>query len=921
MARYERVKGGEKNKKTGTPFTKPELEEICQLYIEIDGKGIHENNPKIHALAAKIERTIRSVENQLLGFRSFVTGKTGRTNYNTLIPEVWRNRELFQEKEQEESQPKMTRTKFPASQNRELFQKEEQEESQPKMTRTKFPASQNRELFQKEEQEESQPKMIRTKFPASQDGNLKFRVSSGLKSIIGKDLITNDFIAVYELVKNSYDAYATQVDIIFENVLKGDTKIIIKDNGKGMNYNDLLNKWLFVAYSAKLDGTEDANITRSTKKKFFAGAKGVGRFSCDRLGGSLKLITQTNTDNSFTEVLHTDWDRFEEDSQKEFADIGVVHERLNSNPYDLTHGTVLEITNVRSNWDREKFLKLKEALAKLINPIQSETDIPDFVINLDVKEAVKLDKIETEYYKTINGPIKNFLFEKLGLKTTQIITEISDDGKTITTTLIDRDIVIYKLVEELSKKYSYLHNIKFHLFYLNQGAKVNFKKIMGVRVKEYGSVYLYKNGFRVNPYGDHGDDSLGIDVRKGQGYGRYLGLRELIGRIEINGENDDFKETSSRDGGIIKNRAYSQLKLCFEDYCLKRLEKYVVDAIKWGTFDYDDVEDLNDDETKERILSLISKLADTDTVISGEFNEDILSIVGEKQENSALNLLNKLKDKAKLTKDVETIKEVVKVEKRLDELKTIRAELEEENKIKEIEIKRNLSENLVLKSHVGVSEKELLSYHHHIGISTSVIEGYLSLMNEMVKSKGLVPVAEFNDFIKDASYELSKITTITNFATKKNYNLESEFIEDDLLFFIQSYINDVSKKVSKTFDEDPMNFEILDKVKEPFYHEFAILGVTIILDNLFKNASKAGSTLISITMKLEGNALKVFVIDNGEGVKLSVLERIFEFGVTTTDGSGMGLYHVKELMQQMNGTVEINPTNKKGAEFILTFNK
>ena len=84
MARYERVKGGEKNEKSGTPFNKSELEKICLLYVEMNGQGIHENNPKIHSLAFELERTIRSVENQLLGFRSFVTRKSGRTNFNKL---------------------------------------------------------------------------------------------------------------------------------------------------------------------------------------------------------------------------------------------------------------------------------------------------------------------------------------------------------------------------------------------------------------------------------------------------------------------------------------------------------------------------------------------------------------------------------------------------------------------------------------------------------------------------------------------------------------------------------------------------------------------------------------------------------------------------------------------------------------------
>ena len=89
--------------------------------------------------------------------------------------------------------------------------------------------------------------------------HLRFKVSAELKNILGKDLITSPNIAILELVKNSYDAHATKVDITFEA-----DRLVIADNGKGMSLSDLINKWLFVAYSAKSDGTED----KSYRSKF-----------------------------------------------------------------------------------------------------------------------------------------------------------------------------------------------------------------------------------------------------------------------------------------------------------------------------------------------------------------------------------------------------------------------------------------------------------------------------------------------------------------------------------------------------------------------------------------------------------------------------------------------------------------------------
>ena len=85
----------------------------------------------------------------------------------------------------------------------------------------------------------------------SQNKELSFRISSGLKNLIGRDLISDRYIAVFELVKNSYDAGASKATISFEQSDDGMERIIISDNGCGMTYEDILNKWLFVAYSEK----------------------------------------------------------------------------------------------------------------------------------------------------------------------------------------------------------------------------------------------------------------------------------------------------------------------------------------------------------------------------------------------------------------------------------------------------------------------------------------------------------------------------------------------------------------------------------------------------------------------------------------------------------------------------------------------
>ena len=168
---------------------------------------------------------------------------------------------------------------------------------------------------------------------------MQFKISSFLKDLIGRELITDEFVAVFELVKNSFDAHAKKVKVIFENQYDPtNARIIIWDNGRGMDKSDLQNKWLFVAHSDKRDGTEDKDYRDKIQhKRTFAGAKGVGRFSCDRLGRYLNLISIKDAPNALIENLKIDWTSFEQDSNKEFIDIKVEHNTLSATNYEDFH--------------------------------------------------------------------------------------------------------------------------------------------------------------------------------------------------------------------------------------------------------------------------------------------------------------------------------------------------------------------------------------------------------------------------------------------------------------------------------------------------------------------------------------------------------------------------------------------------------
>jgi signal transduction histidine kinase len=781
-----------------------------------------------------------------------------------------------------------------------------------------------------------------------------FKVSSALKNIIGSELITNDFIAVFELVKNSFDAHATSVFIKFLDLDGDNPRLVIQDNGKGMDQQDLENKWLFVAYSAKKDGTEDYRDSISSNR-IHAGAKGIGRFSCDKLGRRLKIYTRKNAKGEHpTSVLSVKWQDFEQDSTVEFEKILVDYSESKDHPYSLDHGTVLEISDLREKWDRDKLLKLRRSLEKLINPNQGN-DSENFSVHLEVPSEMLLDELidDGSPWDIINGPIKNFLFESLGLKTTFINVKISPDGRSMTTRLEDRGTLIFEIVENNPTEYDgkKLKDLEISLFALNTTAKTFFTKYMGVRVGLYGSVFLYKNGFRVHPVGEVGDDSLGIDSRKTQGTSRFLGTRDVVGRIEINGENVDFQEVTSRDGGLVRNKAYAALQFLFLEYCLKRLEKYAVDIVKYGNLgsDFHDAVKQQGD-VRSKVLNLIQTLTKSEDILDFRFDDGVVDILGELSEQSLQGVLSNFKRIAAKSNNARLENEAVKVEKRLAQLTKAREEAEAEadnarkqqrlaEKAAEVEAEKakaaseeaekarqeteqKATQNLFLKSMVSTDVSNIVSLHHHIGIAAGTIENYVSDITKTIASGKSYTTEQLLDVFDKISRQARKIATTTKFATKANFNLEATTTTMDICNYIQEYILNVCDGVIQRKDnKGPLKF--IWKNENNISHVISCrpLEIAIIIDNLINNSRKAGTNSIEVSVSVQpSRGLRVLISDNGHGIPKDNQSKIFDLGYTTTDGSGLGLSQSKSAMENMKGSLSlVSSSRTDGTQIELVF--
>lgn len=755
---------------------------------------------------------------------------------------------------------------------------------------------------------------------------LAFKVSSGLKNIIGKDLISDRFIAIFELVKNSYDAGASKVKINFDKDKDGQSRIIISDDGCGMNYNDIINKWLFVAYSEK----KKKNVSyREDIKREVAGAKGVGRFSCDRLGEKLRLMTKTINDKD-VHVVDVNWSNFEIDDTKEFMQIPVNYSVAKKLPNSSESGTTLIIEFLREEWDRTALLRLKRSLMKLISPEVDKGENP-FCIDLIVpreeendRNILKNKKINPER-DIVNGIIRNDVFEKLNIKTTNIKVEISKDGKFILTQLFDRGEFIFE-IKEKNRKYILLKDICISIFYLNRSAKMSFTMQMGgVQPLKYGSVFIYKNGFRINPFGEPGQDFFNIDQRKAQGWKRFLGTREIMGRISINGSNEQFIETSSRAHGFVQTEAVNMLGDFFLEKVLKVLEKYVVNIISWGEpLKHDPLKHVIDpSEVGDQIIEQFISNIDTKNIISINYNKDILTAKRNNEDNDNIVFsLKKLEHIAEQTRDIGFINLAKDVKKRTETILSQNLELEKTNTIQSKDLEKSKKENLVrekqvyfLKGAANQNVENLINGFHSIYTLTEATKVNISYLKELLSELKVSNKNDIIDILVEIYQSNQKANKLAELAIKGNQNLKQTG-RNSISDFIKQYID--SGMAVKG-----LNYKLMDN--NSYYCRFDPSSISIVFDNVVSNSIKAGANNLEISFIEKKNNVEINFSDDGLGLDKGIDPiNLFEWGVSTSvgrKGFGIGLYHIKLLVEEMNGTVSIDEDYTNGFRLVVSLRK
>lgn len=695
---------------------------------------------------------------------------------------------------------------------------------------------------------------------------LHFKVSSGLKDIIGKDLITNELVAIFELVKNGYDADATEINLIINSY---ENYIIIQDNGKGMNRDDIENKWLFVAHSEKKDSD-----------KVYAGSKGIGRFSCDRLGTKLKLISHKDDQVSKLEI---DWGEFEKDSLTKFEELDVTYTSLDvvEDSFIQKSGTILTISNLRDTWDLNRVNKVIKALQRLVNPF-----VDDGKIKINVKYISSSSGIAK-----LDEYISNDIATVLDKKTIYIECDIKESE--ISITLYDKEKIIYSFKIENN---TILKDIYFKIYYLSTAAKNNFTRIMKTEPKNYGSIFLYKNNFRIFPYGEVDFDAFGLNLRKAQGYNRYLAHRELLGWINITDSENHFNEVTSRDRGFVTNSYTIEFEKVYMELVQRPLESYM-QLIKFGNSDIDEIET---DDT-DAIQKLIQRFKKYKFTVAPRVYE-------------LPKIAQPLEKKFELLDDVNTSSsEKKEIQK---SLKQATVELKKENQEVKKENQRIDRENSRLKNEIEIKEKLISNekparqdmLFHELGKAGKELTATLQKMIRLMTPE---EYEKFSNSIYKIRRTSDKLSSIKKQILRLNFESFSNLENIELKSYLKSYVDNLI--------DDTVNLKVSLGVGE-LYQNINVYDFGTLLDNLIINAQERNAKEIHIFFN-EDNKIMHFTSDTGP-IDIEPIENIFNIGVTSKRrGTGLGMYICQQICTDFNWKISVHQLNNNIVDFQIEFSE
>ena len=385
--------------------------------------------------------------------------------------------------------------------------------------------------------------------------------------LLGDQLIRDAGLAVFELVKNAYDADAPECTVTMFNITEPEkARIIVRDNGTGMDIETITGVWLEPGTEFRADQRAEGRRSKN-HNRLPLGEKGVGRFAAHKLGRDIKLVTRQAGEPEV--VVEINWDKFE--SSRYLSDVTVnVVERQPVVFTGSKHGTQLEITRLREgDWTRGKVRDLYRA----INSICSPFDKPE-----DFKAHLKLEPASDWIEGLLDIPqvLKLSLFRASGkIQGSKLVY----DYRFVPLRKMDEKIkgrerpdVVTKLMSVYPEKkaldlssFDGIGEVKFdfHIFdrepsvlELSTGDKSGLKKFLD----QNGGVRIYRDGMRVFDFGEPGNDWLDLGGRRVNVPTRRISNNVIIGAVSLDSASSRGLIEKTNREGFIENDAYEAFR-------------------------------------------------------------------------------------------------------------------------------------------------------------------------------------------------------------------------------------------------------------------------------------------------------------------------------------------------------------------------
>lgn len=704
------------------------------------------------------------------------------------------------------------------------------------------------ELLGKEDLDVDELMALSTQLAESDDKRVRFSVDASHIDRLGRELVAKQETAVAELVKNGYDADAKHVDLTFSNVTNPGGTLEIFDNGNGMNRKELINGFMRLSTTDKADAPLSPKYERKR-----AGRKGIGRFSAQRLGTKLTIVTQTAESSKALEVS-LDWGKYA--PQKDLATIS--HE-IKEIPKKSKQGTLLVIENLRDAWSLTQITRAYRYTSHLLQPFplskeeKGRTNDPGFRAAFYLQQGDDVETvadIDTVILKHAVGIVRGHI-------------NISGDafwsfeGTQLPFHIENQPIDIYK---EHKRRIPGGVSFQAHYFidhpdYLS----TSYKTVVRQALATNGGIRLYRNGFRVLPYGEEYDDWLRLNHSSG--------IREVLGPHRNNNfmgfvsiqdsEGELFQETASREG-LVENEAFFIL------------QNYIARALKGAA-----------------------------VVVAHERDRKPLPRQ-IKRYNSPEEALDAFMGQAtKLSQNI--------LEKRPVDEKNVKMMQEAAS-----EAQKLISEIPMLRVLAGLGLM-IGEFTHEIKLSFGAVNNALDLMRKHVSEAGQSSLNDLSSLFK----------SIQSFARYFDHAIVDNAHRGLAPVDLVGIVGDFKEIVRPRLEELKIDLKVEQKDFDLFTKPMHNSEWTSILFNLYSNSVKAikkvdGKGKILIEISEQDGRIHLQFSDNGVGIPKEDWNKVFDAFYTTSPqpgttasyseeltGSGLGLKVVKDIIRTAKGRVEL----------------